>query len=312
MTLLYYNPIFLEHDTGGHPECAERLQQVVRHLKSVGLDRRCIRPSWKPVSAKRLAEVHASDYTSRVKIFCEQGGGQLEQDTVTSARSYEAALLAAGAVCDAVRRVVRGEDLRAFCLVRPPGHHALANQAMGFCLLNHVALGARMAVRELDLERVLIVDWDVHHGNGTQAIFWEERQVGYFSIHRWPFYPGTGAADETGSGSGLGTTVNLPIRFGTSRNDYLRIFSGELGRFADAFQPQLVMISAGFDSHHADPIGSLGLETEDFQELTQAVLDVAQVHCGGKVVSVLEGGYNPDALAASVEIHLQKLQEVHR
>jgi acetoin utilization deacetylase AcuC-like enzyme len=307
MTLLYYHPVFLEHDTGGHPENAVRLQRVVSHLELVGLGSRCPCPRWQPVSSKRLADVHGLVYTGGVKKFCEQGGGQLDQDTVTSVCSYEAAVMAAGAVCDAVERVVHGEDLHALCLVRPPGHHALATQSMGFCLLNHVALAARMAVRELDLDRVLIVDWDVHHGNGTQAIFWDDAQVGYFSIHRWPFYPGTGAADETGSGLGLGTTVNLPIRFGISRKEYLQIFSDELGRFADDFKPQLLMISAGFDSHQADPIGSLGLETEDFGQLTQTVLDVAQVHCDGKVVSVLEGGYNPDALALSVEIHLQKL-----
>ena len=217
--------------------------------------------------------------------------------------------MAAGAVCDAVKRVVHGDDPHALCLVRPPGHHALPRQTMGFCLLNHVALGARLAIHELELDRVLIVDWDVHHGNGTQAIFWQDPQVGYFSIHRWPFYPGTGAADETGSGPGLGTTVNLPVELGISRKDYIELFVQALGRFADKFKPDLLLVSAGFDSHRADPIGSLGLESEDFQVLTHTVLEAARVHCQGRAVSVLEGGYNPDALSESVEIHLRQLLE---
>jgi acetoin utilization deacetylase AcuC-like enzyme len=151
----------------------------------------------------------------------------------------------------------------------------------------------------------------VHHGNGTQAIFWEDPHVGYLSIHRWPFYPGTGAADETGSGPGLGTTVNLPVEYGISRKEYLQLFTEALGQFADDLKPDLILISAGFDSHRADPVGSLNLESEDFQVLTRSVLEVAQVHCDGRVVSVLEGGYNPDALTECVEIHLEQLLEMH-
>ena len=178
---------------------------------------------------------------------------------------------------------------------------------MGFCLFNNVAIAARMAIDELGLDRVLIVDWDVHHGNGTQAAFWEDAQVGYLSIHRWPFYPGTGAADETGAGAGLGTTLNLPVSFGTSRHEYLECFAAAIDRFANLIKPQLILISAGFDSHRDDPIGSLGLESEDFGPLTRTVLDAAAVHAEGRVVSVLEGGYNPSALAESVEHHLLEM-----
>jgi acetoin utilization deacetylase AcuC-like enzyme len=178
---------------------------------------------------------------------------------------------------------------------------------MGFCLFNNIAVGARMALAELQLDRVLIVDWDVHHGNGTQDEFWTDPQVGFLSIHRYPFYPGTGAADETGAGRGLGTTLNLPIKFGTSRQDYLKRFEDELTAFADQLKPQLVLVSAGFDSHREDPIGSLGLEVEDFRPLTRIVLNVARTHAGGRLVSVLEGGYNVDRLAESVEAHLEEL-----
>jgi acetoin utilization deacetylase AcuC-like enzyme len=178
---------------------------------------------------------------------------------------------------------------------------------MGFCLFNSVATAARVAVDELSLNRVLIVDWDVHHGNGTQATFWDDPRVGFFSIHRWPFYPGTGRRDETGTGDGLGTTLNLPVEFGISRRDYLTLFSTALEEFARKIRPELIFISAGFDSHRADPVGSLGLETEDFLPLTSAVLDVAQTYAGGKVISVLEGGYNPEVLAAAVELHLGEM-----
>jgi acetoin utilization deacetylase AcuC-like enzyme len=215
--------------------------------------------------------------------------------------------MAAGAVCDAVERVVRGDEQQAFCLVRPPGHHALTNSAMGFCLFNNVALGARLAIDELGLDRVLIVDWDVHHGNGTQAIFWEDAQVGYFSIHRSPFYPGTGAADEIGAGAGYGTTLNVPVKFGTPRDEFLARFTSAVERFADLIKPQLVLISAGFDCHRNDPIGSLGLESEDFGTLTRVVLNIAAKHANGRVVSVLEGGYSPFALAESVECHLHEM-----
>jgi acetoin utilization deacetylase AcuC-like enzyme len=233
----------------------------------------------------------------------------LDADTAVSGQSYAAAALAAGAVQDAVRRIVAAEATTAFVACRPPGHHALADSAMGFCLFGNVALGAKLAVEELGLDRVLVVDWDVHHGNGTQDFFYACEQVGFFSAHRYPFWPGSGAADETGSGPGLGATHNLPIQFGASRDRILSQFARELGDFADRMKPQLVLVSAGFDAHRLDPVGSLGLETEDFAYLTAAVLDIAAAHASGRVVSVLEGGYHLDALAASATVHVQELIE---
>jgi acetoin utilization deacetylase AcuC-like enzyme len=239
--------------------------------------------------------------------YAKAGGGYIEADTVVSPASYEVALTAAGAVCDAVQRIVAGEDTQALCLVRPPGHHALTKQAMGFCLFNNVAIAARLAIDNLGLDRVLIVDWDIHHGNGTQATFWTEPRVGFLSIHRWPFYPGTGDADETGAGDGLGATRNLPIAYGTPRSEYLAAFRNAVAQFADRIRPQLVFISAGFDAHRLDPVGDLGLETEDFAALTDVVLDAAAAHAGGRVVSVLEGGYDPATNAACVALHLETM-----
>tara|TARA_R110002049_G_scaffold182485_2_gene350375 strand:- start:117766 stop:118701 length:936 start_codon:yes stop_codon:yes gene_type:complete len=307
MTLLYYDPIFQEHRTGDHPENGNRILSTVRHLSFVALDASCQRPGWQPASTEQLRYVHSQEYIDSVEQFAKSGGGYIEADTVVSAKSHEVARMASGAVCDAVKRVMANEESNAFCLVRPPGHHALPNQAMGFCLFNHVAVGARVATEELGFERVLIVDFDVHHGNGTQAIFWESADVGYCSMHRSPFYPGTGAAEEIGSGEGLGTTLNLPVRFGTPPEEQLKTFSREVRKFADSIQPQLVMVSAGFDSHKDDPIGSLGLETSHFQTLTRCLLEVADEHAQGRLVSVLEGGYNPHALAECVTVHLEEL-----
>jgi acetoin utilization deacetylase AcuC-like enzyme len=308
MTQLYYDPVFLEHETGRHPENAERLRNIVKHLAQKGLDFKCERPSVEPVSLERLARVHRAEYVREVQDFSEGHGGHIEVDTVVSRGSYAAACKAAGAVCDAVQRLVKGVDSRALCLVRPPGHHALRSHAMGFCLFNNVAVAARMATAELGLDRVLVIDWDVHHGNGTQDAFWSDGQVGFMSIHRWPFYPGTGRADETGAGRGLGMIRNVPISFGTSREEYIRRFTDELEAIADKVRPQLVIISAGFDSHRHDPVGSLGLEVEDFATLTDRVMAVAATHAQGRVVSVLEGGYNVDILPLCVEAHLVALQ----
>jgi acetoin utilization deacetylase AcuC-like enzyme len=307
MTLLYSDPRFRDHDTGGHPECSARIEQVAGWLERGGLLARCERPEWRPVSDQRLLLCHDAEYLAAVRALAARGGGRVEVDTVVSPASVDVAALGVGAACDAVERVVRGEAKRAFCAIRPPGHHAVREGAMGFCLFGNAAIAARVAVDELGLDRVLVVDWDVHHGNGTQAEFYNDPRVGFLSMHRWPFYPGTGAADETGTGDGLGTTVNLPVTMGTSRDRCTSLFARELGDLADKMRPQLVILSAGFDAHRTDPVGSLGWEVEDFVSLTQSVVDVAAAHCDGRLVSLLEGGYNPPVLAECVAAHLGEL-----
>jgi acetoin utilization deacetylase AcuC-like enzyme len=305
--VLYSHRRFLDHDTGDHPESPLRLEHVAQRLDESELASRCTRPNWQPVTEQRLLAVHDAAHIARVADLARRRGGRLDADTVVSAESFDVARLAAGAGCDAVERVLRGEDRTALCVCRPPGHHAVRNRAMGFCLFGNVAVAARVATDEFALDRVLVVDWDVHHGNGTQDMFYDDGRVGFFSIHRWPFYPGSGSGDETGAGDGLGTTLNLPTRFGTSRQEFLTRFADELATFAARMKPQLVLISAGFDAHAADPVGSLGLETEDFAELTRTVLAVADAHAEGRVVSVLEGGYNPPELADCVALHLENL-----
>jgi acetoin utilization deacetylase AcuC-like enzyme len=307
MALLYYDPIFLQHDTGDHPESADRIVPAARRMNLLAMHLGLTRPSWKPLALADVQLVHQPAYVESLRLACQSGGGQLDADTLVSPRSFDVALMAAGAAADAVDQVLHSEERRAFCLVRPPGHHALAGRAMGFCLLNNVALAARLAIAKHGLSRVLVVDWDVHHGNGTQDLFWEDEQVGFFSIHRYPFYPGSGAADETGSGPGLGTKSNVPVAFGTSRQEFHDKFQRALEDIAQRMKPELVLISAGFDAHRLDPIGSLGLESEDFGPLSRRVVEVAQQYAGGRVVSLLEGGYNPEAVAECVDVHLHEL-----
>ena len=307
MTILYSDLRFQEHLTGQHPESPQRLVAVLEHLSKQGLNGRCSKGEFTFATKEQLQTVHAAAHVKRVEDFVADGGGRIEQDTVCSPKSWDAARLAAGASIAAVDAVLKGTDKTALCLVRPPGHHALAAAPMGFCLFNNVAIAARHALAVHKLQRVLIVDWDVHHGNGTQDIFYSDDQVYFLSSHRFPFYPGSGDTNETGTGPGIGTKFNLPLAFGTPRKEFLTRFETQLTRAAEKCRPELILVSAGFDAHREDPIGSLSLETEDFGKLTDLVKQVAQAHCGGKVVSLLEGGYNPQRLAGSVGLHVERL-----
>jgi acetoin utilization deacetylase AcuC-like enzyme len=307
MTILYRDARFQQHRTGQHPESPARVATIDRRLDDRGLAARCRTGVPRLALVDELARLHGSEYIDQVRQFAAAGGGRIESDTVVSPASYDIARLAAGTVLSAVDSVLTGIDKAALCLTRPPGHHALADGAMGFCLFNNAALAAEHALRAHDLERILIVDWDVHHGNGTQDLFYHRDDVTFFSSHRSPFYPGTGADDETGTGRGRGYTFNLPVTFGTPRKEFLARFERMLLAAAAKCQPQLVVLSAGFDAHRLDPIGSLGLETEDYAALTKLVLGVAGEHCDGRIVSVLEGGYHVEALADSVALHLETL-----
>lgn len=304
--LLYISDVFAQHNTGQHPECIQRITGLNQMLRDNGWPQRATCPDWPEVNSEAILRVHDDCYVKQLEEWCRQGAGRIEADTVVSNGSWTAALHAAGAAVDAVRRVVSGQADRAFCAIRPPGHHALQKAAMGFCLLNNVAIAARAALAE-GLQRVMIVDWDVHHGNGTQDAFYDDGRIGFFSIHRSPFYPGTGDADETGTGAGMGTTLNMPVPFGITTEQFFQKFRQGVEQLAEKTRPELILISAGFDAHTMDPVGGLCLEEPDFATLTKIVGDVASVHSSGRVVSLLEGGYHLERMPASVLEHLNAL-----
>jgi acetoin utilization deacetylase AcuC-like enzyme len=309
MPLLFTDARFLDHQTGSHPESPGRLKAVYERLAGSETAARYSAGELRRATDAELCRVHTPAHVAEIDRFAAAGGGRIEVDTMLCPASAEVARLAAGTACAAVDAVLNGKHNRAAVLSRPPGHHALPDAPMGFCLFNNIAVAAAHARAAHGLDRVLIVDWDVHHGNGTQDAFYNDSQVTFFSSHRYPFYPGTGTTNETGSGKGLGTNFNLTLPFGISRHDFKSRFAARLADAAEQSRPQLVLISAGFDAHAADPVGSLSLESEDFADLTRLVLDIANTHCGGKVVSLLEGGYNPAMLAESVEVHLEVLVE---
>ena len=308
-TALVYDDIYLRHFTGaGHPERSVRLEAIVDGLKRSGLLDELVRIEPTAADARSITAVHSADYVERVRRSCARGIGFIDSlDTPVCRESFDVALAAVGGVLAAVDAVVEGKVQNAFCAVRPPGHHALADQAMGFCLLNNVAIAARHIQDRHNLHKVLIVDWDVHHGNGTQAIFYRDSTVFYASVHRYPFYPGTGGAEERGAGEGLHTTVNVPLRVGAGNAEFSEALRQTITPAALEFRPDFVLISAGFDSHVDDPVGGMVVTAEGFKEQTALVNQIAQECCGGRLVSVLEGGYSLNGLAASTVAHVREL-----
>jgi acetoin utilization deacetylase AcuC-like enzyme len=314
MIPIFTDPRMIDHKTpAGHPEKPERLARLLDHWRKSG---RLTEANTRPVtevSDQELKRVHAPSYLKSLEekslAATDEHLTMLDPDTHMGASSLKAAKLAAGAAVAAVRLVTEPDSKNkiAFCAVRPPGHHARPASAMGFCLYGTIAVAAAYARDVLKLDRILIVDFDVHHGNGTQEMFYEDSRVGFLSVHRFPFYPGSGRADETGSGPGLGFTWNVPLGAETRPADYHAAFESTLEKAADKMKPQLVLISAGFDAHHEDPVGGLGLVSEDFRRITRAILDVADTHAGGRVVSMLEGGYHIERLVESASVHLDSL-----
>ena len=308
-TALVADPLCKEHDSGrGHPESAQRFDAVLGALERSGTLAKLVPLDPRLIVPDDLLLVHSPGYLQLAEREIRAGATQLSTgDTNVSPRTWAAALRAAGSALAAVDAVVHGKSVHAFCLVRPPGHHASADRGMGFCVLNNVALAARHAQRRLGVGKVLIVDWDVHHGNGTQDIFYEDGGVFFFSTHQAPWYPGTGRADEVGSGAGKGTTLNCPLPAMSGRTEVLGAFEYQLLPQMDKFRPDLVMISAGFDSRAGDPLGRFLLTDEDFSDLTKLVCGIANRHAGGRVVSLLEGGYNLAGLASAATAHVEAL-----
>ncbi|OAI56317.1 acetoin utilization protein [Planctomyces sp. SCGC AG-212-M04] len=304
---LFLDPVFEDHQTGRHPESPARLEAIRKRLTDERIAKLGKRGTIRRATLEEVTRIHGRDYVNQLEKLANMGGGRVDADTVMSAASFEVAMKAAGTAIAAVDAVMKGDSKRALCLFRPPGHHALADEAMGFCLLNNVAIAAAHARTVHHLDRVLIVDFDIHHGNGTQDLFYSDGQVVFFSSQRFPFWPGSGAKDETGAGAGLGATFNLPVKYGTAPVDYRKAFEATLMQAVRRAKPQILLVSAGFDAHREDPIGDLGLGNEDFEFLTKLVRDVADRECGGRLVSVLEGGYNVDRLAECVDLHAEGL-----
>ena len=320
MNLLFHTPGHAAHDppavSPGHPERPARLDALAPVLDAAarGGHGGWARREHEPAADGALLRLHPAGYLAELGRVADAGGGRVEPDTVLTPGSLAAVRAAAGAGLAAVDAVLTGDGTsRAFCAVRPPGHHAvpyrdgLPGGAMGFCLLANAALAAEHARAAHGLARVLVVDFDVHHGNGTQDAFYADGGVHFLSLHRFPFYPGSGAKGETGTGPGLGATRNLPTAFGTPAEGVVGAFRAALGEVADACRPELVVLSAGFDARRGDPVGDLGLELDHFAAMTAAVVEVADVHAGGRVVSLLEGGYDPVQLAEGVAVHLETL-----
>ncbi|HTF36912.1 MAG TPA: histone deacetylase [Blastocatellia bacterium] len=306
-TALVYDPAYLKHETGHHPENPQRLKVIISALEQdESLWARLQHLAPRQVTDDDIMRCHSYRLIDQIRGLCERGVPFVDLDTAICEQSFEIARLAAGAATVAVDEVFNDAS-NAIALVRPPGHHASSNRAMGFCLFNNVAIAARYAQVHYGADRVLIIDWDVHHGNGTQEIFYHDPSVFYFSTHQYPYYPGTGSASERGLDKGEGTTLNIPLSEGTSASAHREAFAEALKAIEKAFPPDLIIISAGFDSRRGDPLGGLMLEDSDFEEMTRQVMYMADRNGGGRVVSVLEGGYNLDTLGEAVRTHVAAL-----
>ncbi len=313
-TGLITSPYFLRHDTGpNHPESPKRLESVLERLQTSPVWSSLKHLDPRPATASELTRVHPSGYLKWLEESCGGGLSVLDgEDTVVCSESFQVALQAAGGVIRAVEQVFTGEIGNAFCAIRPPGHHAELEEAMGFCLFNNAAVAARTAQEQFGAEKILILDWDVHHGNGTQHLFEEDPTVHFISLHEFPLYPGTGAKDETGKGDGLGTTTNFPLKARGGDELYMDIFENVLPDIVMGFKPDFIILSAGFDAHVRDPLASMKVSKEGFARMTDVMTGLAAETCRGKLVSILEGGYDLQGLSESVEAHLIQLDQAAR
>jgi acetoin utilization deacetylase AcuC-like enzyme len=301
------DPFYLRHETDQHPENPGRLTAIQNRLESSEFYNNLIPIQPHKATVEEIAMVHDKGYVASVKQSCDDDLRNLDADTVISSDSYDAALLSSGAGLKAIDQIIDGSIHNAFCAVRPPGHHAEQDRAMGFCLFNNVGIAARYAQKTKGLNKIFIFDWDVHHGNGTQHSFYNDPSIYYSSTHQYPFYPGTGAEEETGTGDGLGTTLNLPMDAYSEDEDYISAVENKLIPEIQRYKPDLIIISAGFDAHKNDPLAQIQLTTDCFGKMTELLMGVANDVCDGRLLSMLEGGYDYNALSESVRLHIQTL-----
>lgn len=295
-----FDEVFLKHNQPGHPENRARLEETMAVLERSGILGRLTLVPARPATLDELTRVHQPEYVEQVKRICERGGGHLDPDTYTNADSYQAALMAAGGLIEATLAVIDGRVDNAFAMVRPPGHHAMPGRGMGFCLFGNVVIAAQAARLDRDLERVLIVDFDVHHGNGTQAMVEEDPNICFASTHQYPYYPGTGAAREIGRGPGQGTVVNMPLSSGAGDQVFQQLYQQVVIPVARRFAPDLVLVSAGFDAHWDDPLAGLGLSLGGYAWIARTLISLANELCSGRIVFTLEGGYHLDVLSHGI------------
>ncbi len=306
-TVIYHDPVFKLHMTGSHPECPERLVYIEEALKRARFASRLVWKTPSPADIGAIEKIHSKRHLEMLRDRIEAGATSLDIDTPVSPESWRAALKAVGAVIEATTDVLNGATSTAFCAVRPPGHHAEPDKAMGFCLINNVAVAARYAIDECGAKRVAIIDFDVHHGNGTQAAFYNDPDILFVSYHQQYIYPGSGHTSERGSGAGIGATMNFPLDSGAGDAEFMAIFDSDVTPAIEKFGPDIIFISAGFDAHIDDPLGGLALTTDGYGLLTSRIVNLAKRVCAGRVVSTLEGGYNLSALADSVVAHVEAL-----
>jgi len=310
---VYRDPIYIAHETGSfHPESPQRLEVIYSMLEDNGVRRLYEQCSMRKAELHEITLIHSASHFERVAATAGVPQSYLDADTQTSEDSFDAALYAAGAVLDGIDLVISGKMRNIFALVRPPGHHAERDRAMGFCLFNNIAIGAQYAIKKHALERVLIVDWDLHHGNGTQHSFYDDQRVLYFSTHQYPFYPGSGDFQETGTGIGRGFSVNVPLGMGCGDNDFYTIFKEVLEPIADLYRPQLVLVSAGFDTHFDDPLGGMKMTPDGYAALAGLVQQIANRHAEGRLLLTLEGGYSLSGLRDSVRAVIEQLAGKHQ
>ncbi|MCB1188921.1 MAG: histone deacetylase [Leptospiraceae bacterium] len=306
-TAIALEDIFWEHETGAyHPETSRRLTAISEKLEKTSYFSNLIRPKVSPASIEQIATIHAKEYVLKFKELVKMGSGHLDPDTPYSEKSFDAASIAAGSGISLVDSIISGESQNGLAIVRPPGHHAEKNHGMGFCMFNNIAIAARY-VQSKGFPKVLIVDWDVHHGNGTESAFYEDDTVYFVSLHQYPFYPGSGNVNDKGSGKGLNYNLNVPMQSGTGDDLYLEKFKNQVLKEIDKFVPDFILISAGFDAHANDPLGGLELSTLMYEKMSNLLKQKAKEYCNGRLLSFLEGGYDLKALADSVEAHLSVL-----